>query len=215
MTGLVLVAAGGLARETLAAARAGDHWNCFCLVDDDPDTWGTVVGGAPVAGAPEWLGAHPDHRVTVCAGAGGARRLLVRRLETIGITDERWATVRHPSVDVPRTVQVGAGSVLLAQVALTADIRVGRHVVVMPNATLTHDVVVEDFATLCAGVSLGGGVRVGSGAYVGMNATVHPGVTIGADAVVGMGAVVLHDVPPGQVWAGVPAVRIDEVRQAS
>jgi acetyltransferase-like isoleucine patch superfamily enzyme len=31
---------------------------------------------------------------------------------------------------------------------------------------------------------------------------------IGAGAVIGMGSVVLHDVPAGEVWAGVPARRI-------
>ena len=30
-------------------------------------------------------------------------------------------------------------------------------------------------------------------------------MTVGAWSLVGMGSVVLHDVPPGEVWAGNPA----------
>jgi acetyltransferase-like isoleucine patch superfamily enzyme len=78
----------------------------------------------------------------------------------------------------------------------------------MPNTTITHDDVIEDYATLTSGVALAGGVRIRQGAYLGMNAAVRQGVVVGAAAVVGMGAVVLRDVPDGEKWAGVPARRM-------
>jgi len=48
-------------------------------------------------------------------------------------------------------------------------------------------------------------IRVCRGASVGSGAVILCGVTIGAAALVGAGAVVTHDVPAGQVVAGVPA----------
>jgi sugar O-acyltransferase (sialic acid O-acetyltransferase NeuD family) len=205
MTELVLVAASGLAREVLAVERSLGRYSGFLFLDDDPRTWGSRIADAPVVGGLDRLRDLGDHDVLVCAGRGRARRALVERARELGVSDDRWATVRHPSVDVPESCSVGAGSILLAQVAMTSDVRVGRHVVAMPNATLTHDDVVADYATLCAGVSLGGGVRVGEAAYVGMNAGVREGLTIGSDAVLGMGAVLVRDLPAGETWLGVPA----------
>jgi acetyltransferase-like isoleucine patch superfamily enzyme len=53
--------------------------------------------------------------------------------------------------------------------------------------------------------SIQGPVTVGECAYFGQGSLVREMVLIGAGAVIGMGSVVLRDVPPGEVWAGVPA----------
>jgi sugar O-acyltransferase (sialic acid O-acetyltransferase NeuD family) len=210
-TPLVLVAGGGLAREVAEAVTALDGFALRGCVDDDAALWGTRVGHLDVLGGLDLLvDAHTDVAVVVCAGRGTARRSLVARLTRLGVAVDRYATVVHPSAQVPPSCTVGAGAVLLAQVVLTADVRVGGHVVVMPGCTLTHDDVVEDFATLAAGVSLGGGVKVGEAAYVGMNAAVREHLVVGASAVVGLGSAVTRDVPPGETWAGVPAAALTE-----
>src|SRR6476646_1612385 len=88
---------------------------------------------------------------------------------------------------------------------MTADVAIGSHVVVMPNVTLTHGDVVDEFATLCAGVSLGGEVQVRRGAYLGANASVRQRLVVGENSVLGMGSALLSNLPDDQVWAGVPA----------
>ena len=212
MERLILVAAGGLARETLAVERALGRFGVVRVLDDDPGLWGSTLAGAPVVGGLEEV-KREEGAIVVCAGRGTARRRIVSRLHDLGVTEDRYARVVHPGVDVPSGCVVGAGSILLAQVALTADVTVGRHVVAMPHVTLTHDDVVEDYATLCAGVTLGGEVRVGSGAYLGMSSCVRERLTVGTDATLGMGGVLLRDLPARQTWAGVPARRIDDVHE--
>lgn len=203
--GILLVAAGGLAREALAAERVLGRFRTVHLLDDDPSLWGTTVGGARVVGGLEEVKRYDDCAIVVCAGHGAVRRRLVSRLTELGVLEDRYTSVIHPGVDVPAGCTVGAGSVLLAGVVLTVDVTIGRHVVAMPHVTLTHDDLVEDYATLCAGATLGGGVRVGSAAYVGMSSSVREGVSIGAGSTLGMGAALLRDLPPGQTWVGVPA----------
>src|SRR4051812_46330416 len=47
-------------------------------------------------------------------------------------------------------------------------------------------------------------------AFLSTNAVLMPGVAIGIGGVAGAGAVVTRDIPPWEVWDGVPARKIDE-----
>ncbi len=57
------------------------------------------------------------------------------------------------------------------------------------------------------------GIRVGLDVWIGANAGVTDGVTIGDHAVVAMGAVVVRDVPPWAIVAGVPAGVVGDRRE--
>jgi sugar O-acyltransferase (sialic acid O-acetyltransferase NeuD family) len=211
MRPLVLVAASGLAREVLSTLERLQQFDVVGILDDEPSLHGTSLGSVPILGAPDAIVSYPKADVLLCVGRGSARRRMSERLTALGINEERYAVVADPSAVIATTCMIGAGSIVLAQSALTADVRLGRHVVVMPNVTLTHDDVVEEFATICAGVSLGGNVTIGEEAYVGMNASARERVIIGPGSTIGMGACVVNDVPAGEVWAGVPARSLTKV----
>jgi sugar O-acyltransferase (sialic acid O-acetyltransferase NeuD family) len=206
---VVVAGAGGFGRETVEAVRAlnecGAGWRLLGYVDDDPALAGTLVDGTPVLGGISELKSMPDAFVVVCTGRPDNYASRPRIVQALDLPAGRYATIIHPTASVSASSQVGPGSVLLAHTALTAAVRVGSHVAVMPHVTLTHDDVVEDYATLASGARIGGGARIGRGAYVGAGALVREGRTVGSWALAGMGAVVTTDIPPCQVWAGVPA----------
>lgn len=206
---LVLVGAGGFARETAAAVdalvRAGHRWHLLGLLDDDPRRHGTHVDGVPVLGPAEAIADHPDATVVLATGHPGDYASRLRIADRLGLDDDRYATLVHPGADVGTGCTIGPGTVVLAQTVLTAAVRIGRHAAVMPQVVLTHDVEVGDFATLASGVRLGGGTRVGTGAYLGSGALVRERVRVGPWSMVGMGSVVTRDVPAGRLWFGSPA----------
>ncbi|SES25161.1 acetyltransferase [Actinokineospora terrae] len=203
---LLLVGAGGLAREVLAAARAlPGEFTTIGLLDDDPGRHGSEVDGVPVLGGSELVHEHTDALVLVCVASPGrpeGRANVVRRLD---LPAERYATLVHPAASVAHGVELGEGTVLLAGAVITAPQRVGAHVLAMPHVLFTHDDLVGDFATCAGRATLAGGVVVAESAYLGAGSLVRQGVRIGSRAVVGMGAVVLSDVPDGETWVGVPA----------
>lgn len=214
-TPLLLLGAGGFGREAAEAVRAvnaahaaatgTDRWELLGFLDDSPALHGRTVSGAPVVGGFAEVERHPGAQIIVCTGHPGnfgSKRKIVERLD---LPAERYATLVHPAAALAASCELGHGTVVLAGVVATVDVRVGAHVGVMPQVVLTHDDEVADYAILAAGVRLAGGVRIGPGAYIGSGALVREGREVGAGALVGMGAVVTRDVPAGEVWIGAPA----------
>jgi maltose O-acetyltransferase len=136
--------------------------------------------------------------------ADGQRALLARLFARVG---ER-VTVEAPfhvdygwNVTLGDDVYINAFAVLLdcAPVVIGNGTQVGPGVKFCPA---THAVDSEERrqdVELALPITVGENVWIGAGAYVG------PGVTVGDDSVIGAGAVVVRDVPPRVVVAGVPA----------
>jgi acetyltransferase-like isoleucine patch superfamily enzyme len=56
----------------------------------------------------------------------------------------------------------------------------------------------------------GAPIDIGRDIWIGCHVTILPGVTIGDGAVIAAGAVVNKDVPPFEIWGGVPAKKIGQ-----
>jgi acetyltransferase-like isoleucine patch superfamily enzyme len=121
-------------------------------------------------------------------------------------------------------VFVGAGAYIQGRYDGTCII--GNHVWIGPNAYFdARDLILEDYVGWGPGARVLGSehtglpvtepiistdleirpVRIGAWADIGTNAVILPGVHIGRGAIIGAGAVVVSDVAPFAVVAGVPA----------
>jgi sugar O-acyltransferase (sialic acid O-acetyltransferase NeuD family) len=211
-TPLLLVGGGGFARETLELVRACNErtptWDVLGLLDDDPQRHGSEIQGVPVLGPSAAVHDHPEALVVACVASPSAPMRRLELVSRLALPPERYATLVHPAAVVPDSAELGPGTVLHAMTVLTADIRVGAHVAVMPAVVLTHDDSVGDGVTFGAGARVAGGVTIERGAYVGSGALLRENLVIGEGAVLGMGAVVTRSVPAGEVWAGLPARRL-------
>lgn len=111
----------------------------------------------------------------------------------------------HPRASVSPMAELGEGVFIGAGSVISPNTRVGPFALINRGVTLGHDAIVERCAVVSPSACTASGVRLCEGSVVGIGATIVDDITIGAGAYVAAGAVVIKDVPPGTLVAGVPA----------
>lgn len=212
LTDLVIFGAGGMAREVHQIVEDlgadGAPWNFLGFLDGDAGRHGEPVHDHAILGDAAWAGSHPQVAVVVAVGSTPARRRIVLQLAAAGAT--RFATLVHPRAWIGNRVSVGSGSIVCAGTRITTDNRIGRHVILNVDCTVSHDAVIEDYVTLAPGVHVCGNTSVGEGCDLGTGTSIIQGVGIGQWTVLGAGALVLDDVPRNVTAVGAPARVIKE-----
>lgn len=60
---------------------------------------------------------------------------------------------------------------------------------------------------------LPGPIKIGDNCFIGNNAAIMPNVTIGNNCIIGYGSIVTHNIPDNEIWAGIPARRIESIEE--
>jgi sugar O-acyltransferase (sialic acid O-acetyltransferase NeuD family) len=202
---LLLFPCNGNAREALDAI--GEQYRVLGFVDDAIERQGTGPYGWPVFGR-RALQDHPD--ACILAVPGAPNSFLQRRaiIEGLGVADDRYATVVHPSAQVSKHAKIGRNVLIMAGVVITSNAVIGDHVCVLPNSVIHHDASVGDWSLVGAAVTVAGGTRIGRNCYIGSGASLINDIEIGDRALVGLGATVIASVPADMRVAGNPARRL-------
>lgn len=136
-----------------------------------------------------------------------------------------WWRWKYHLKNVDPTFYIGGAS------QIARDLHAGPHSYIGPGCTIGPGVTLGAYSMLASSVAIVGGdhlldivgtpmcftrrtaqptTTIGDDTWIGHGAIIRAGVSIGRGVVVGAGAVVTKDIPPYEVWAGVPARRISE-----
>ncbi|SCJ34169.1 Serine acetyltransferase [uncultured Clostridium sp.] len=212
MKNLIIVGAGGVGREVSLIVRQINDleptWNMIGFIDDNVDNWGKVINGYSVIGGVDSLDFFAEDTYVVIAIANyKVKKRIVSRLKG----KFKFATIVHPKVWIHDFMTLGEGSIVYEGVILTANIEIGKHVIVSPKCGIGHDSIIKDYVSLLWNVNVSGNDLIEEGVTMGSGSTVIQGKTIGQGATIGAGAVVINDIDPYCTAVGVPAKVIKEL----
>ena len=212
---IVIIGASGHGKEVALLIEQINlnqpSWNIVGFIDDRESAMAESCLGYPVLSSVLDFVKNPTtNNVVVAIGDPRIRRRVVKTLKVTGCT---YPSLVHPSVFVHRTNSIGVGVVIFQGAQVMIDVKLGNHVHLNTQSSVSHESVLSDYATISPGVHVSGNVKLHSGVFLGTGTQVAPGLEIGEGAVVGAGATVVANIEENVVAVGSPARAIKQAEK--
>lgn len=177
--------------------KSGDEVVGF--LDDNPELKNGFIG-FPVLGRVKDAPKFKEYKFVIAIGNADIRERIADEFAL------NWYTAIHPTAVISSIgVEIGEGTVVMANATINSDAKIGRHCIINTGAIVEHDNIIEDLAHVSVGTKLAGNVTVGRKAWVGIGSQIIQGKKIGNETMIGAGAVVINDISSKRTAVGCPA----------
>jgi sugar O-acyltransferase (sialic acid O-acetyltransferase NeuD family) len=209
---LVVLGAGGMAREVVMLAREIAHarglpFEFLGYVVTDLTTVGEHDSEEQLLGDYTWLTRNLNAFDALALGIGSPKyRLKVAQEVSKICPNSRWPNLIHPSATYcQETVRFGRGVTVTAGVRITVNVNVADFALLNLNVTVGHEAKIGAGVVINPSANISGGVNLSNGVLVGTGAQILQYLDVGENSTVGAGALVSKNVPPNTTVVGVPA----------
>lgn len=206
MKKLLIIGAGGHGKVIADTATLLNQWSEIAFLDDRyPEVKQisnlSIIG--KFAQAKNFLN---DFTYAIVAIGDNQKRLQLSK------ACQQWGFILpsliHPSAFVSSDVVIDIGSVIFAQVAINAGVKIGMASIINTGAVIEHDCCLGNGVHISPNAALAGGVTVGDESWIGLGANVIQKISIGSQVKVGAGSVIIRDIQDQVTVVGIPAKEI-------
>lgn len=141
--------------------------------------------------------------------AMGSNEMRIKYMERIKFAGGILPTLIHPSAVISNSAIIGEGVYIQANVTVWTKSKISDFCILSPNVVLAHHSSVGKGCLISTQSSIGAYIDIEEKVFIGMGATIVTGLDrIGYNATIGAGAVVIKNIEPSTIYAGVPAKKL-------
>lgn len=177
------------------------------LYDDNKKLHGNIINNVKVLGdiedAKQYVRMHKDFNVFIPLGDNELRYRLLNEFIKLGAVTP---TFIHPTATIDPTVKLGNAVYILPNSSIMPFTTINDFTMISMGVNIAHHTQIGQACFFSQGTNIGASITIDDFAYCGIASTLMTGVkNIGRNSLIGAGAVVIRDVDPNAVVAGVPA----------
>ena len=146
-----------------------------------------------------------DEYFFVAIGDNYVRKKLYESFLETNRSAKQCPPLIHKSSYISPSVEVSSGTVIMPNVVINCDSKIGKGVIVNTSSVIEHDCYLDDFSSVAPGVNIGGNTKIGKSSAISIGSTVIHNIKIGSNSVVGASSLVLNDIPNQTLHYGTPA----------
>ena len=205
MKSIAIMGASGHCK-VIAEIALDNGYDDIVFVDSNPTI--DMLGEYPVADEDTDLDNFINANYDFIVGIGDAkiRRKVQDKLLAKGAN---LVSLIHPNATVAYDVEIGVGTVVMAQAVINPGTKIGAGCIINTSASVDHDNTIGDYVHISVGAHTAGTVAIGDNSWLGIGAVVSNNLSICSDCTIGAGAVVVKNIIKAGTYVGVPAQKID------
>lgn len=135
-------------------------------------------------------------------------RIVLR--DSYNIPLKRYINFIHPLATIARSASMGCGNIVLANVVINPNAKIGHFNTFNSNALIGHDTTLNNSNFFAGHSVIGSNLKIGDGNFFGLNCSIKNFVKMNDYNIVGMAANVVKDVESNQILIGNPAKPINQ-----
>lgn len=201
---LNIIGAGSYGEAILELAN-NCGFNIISFYDDNKEKKGKIILGVQVLGTiNDLFKQRIDNKYF--AVAIGNNNIRTDILEKIRLKGGNTPSLIHSSAGISPYAEIGRGVYIHPKSVIWTRVIIEDDCIISPLSLIAHHSVMKRGSFVSSSSAIGANIIIEEKAFIGIGSTIMTGVKkIGKNSIVGAGSVVIHDVLPNTIVAGVPA----------
>lgn len=201
---IVIIGASGHGKVVANIAKLNGYEEIIFL-DDDISKKG--CGSYKVVGTSEKIESFIKQEYDF-AVAIGDNKTRMRIYENLVDKKAKLPALIHPTAVIDETVNIGSGTVIMANVVINSSTKIGSECIINTAATIDHDCNISDYVHISPGAHIAGTVNVGERTWIGIGGSVINNLDICSDCIIGAGSIVVKDIEDYGTYINLPARKV-------
>ncbi|MDD4727825.1 MAG: acetyltransferase [Dysgonamonadaceae bacterium] len=210
---VVIYGDSDFADQVYSQLESDDRYMVVAFTVDESKYEKTTFNGLPIIKFQLLKKEYSTEEVLIFPAIGYSRSNTIREIvsKEIESTGYQLMTYISKHTVIGNNAEIGKGCYICEFVSIGSNSKIGNGVMMLPNSSVAHDVVISDYSYISRSATIGGKTVIKNNTFLGLSSTIKNGIEIAEYNIIGSAANVVKSTNANGLYVGNPARRVKDV----